>query len=153
MRSTNSSAANTWTWSRPNRARRRESGSREVQDYEIRMLCRDGSHRLVQVRADPVVYDGDIASTGTARDVTEERAQQQALAEAERKYRKLFRHSVVGLFQTGPDGRVVEANAALAKLLGYGSRLELLQSLRHIDDLQVETDTYQRIFGLLQANS
>lgn len=130
----------------------RESGSREVQDYEIRMLCRDGSHRLVQVRADPVVYNGDIASTGTARDVTEERAGQQALAEAERKYRKLFRHSVVGLFQTGPDGRVVEANAALARLLGFGSRLELLQSLRHIDDLQVDTDTYQRIFALLQAN-
>jgi diguanylate cyclase (GGDEF)-like protein/PAS domain S-box-containing protein len=130
----------------------RESGSREVQGYEIYMLCKDGSRRLVQVRADPVVYDGDIASTGTARDITEERARQQALSEAERKYRQLFRHSVVGLFQARADGSVVEANAALARLLGYGSRRELLQHLRHFDDLDVDADVRQRIFGLLQAN-
>ena len=130
----------------------RESGSREVQGYEIYMLCKDGSRRLVQVRADPVVYDGDIASTGTARDITEERSRQQALSEAERKYRQLFRHSVVGLFQARADGSVVEANAALARLLGYGSRRELLQQLQHFDDLDVDADVRQRILGLLQAN-
>ncbi|HSX62667.1 MAG TPA: PAS domain S-box protein [Tahibacter sp.] len=130
----------------------RESGSREVQGYEIFMLCKDGSRRLVQVRADPVVYNGDIASTGTARDITEERAQQQALSEAERKYRQLFSHSVVGLFQTRADGSVVEANAALARLLGYASRGEMLLQLRHFDDLRVDPDARQRIFELLQAN-
>lgn len=130
----------------------RESGSREVQGYEICMLCKDGSRRLVQVRADPVVYDGDIASTGTARDITEERAQQQALSEAERKYRQLFRHSVVGLFQTRADGSVVEANTALARLLGYASRRELLEQLRHFDDIQVDADARQRILDLLQTN-
>jgi diguanylate cyclase (GGDEF)-like protein/PAS domain S-box-containing protein len=130
----------------------RESGSREVQGYEINMLCKDGSRRLVQVRADPVAFDGDIASTGTARDITEERAQQEALTEAERKYRQLFRHSVVGLFQTRADGSVVEANTALARLLGYASRRELLQHLHHFDDIQVDEDSRQRIFDLLQAN-
>lgn len=130
----------------------RESGSREVQGYEIFMLCKDGSRRLVQVRADPVVYDGDIASTGTARDITEERAQQQALAEAERKYRQLFRHSVVGLFQTRADGSIVEGNAALARLLGYASRHDMLQELRHFDDLRVDPDARERIFAALQAN-
>jgi len=130
----------------------REGGSREVQGYEINMLCKNGERRLVQVRADPVVYDGDIASTGTTRDITEERAQQQALAEAERKYRQLFRHSVVGLFQTRADGSVVEANAALARLLGYGTRVEMLQDLRHIDDLNVDEDARVRILELVQRN-
>jgi diguanylate cyclase (GGDEF)-like protein/PAS domain S-box-containing protein len=130
----------------------RESGSREVQGYEISMLCKDGSRRLVQVRADPVVYDGDIASTGTARDITEERAQQEALAEAERKFRQLFRHSVIGLFQAHPDGRVLEANAALARLLGYASRADLLQHMAHIDDIDVAPERRQHVLELLQRN-
>ncbi|MBL8298689.1 MAG: PAS domain S-box protein [Rhodanobacteraceae bacterium] len=130
----------------------RESGSLEVQGYEIYMLCKDGSRRLVQVRADPVVYNSDIASIGTARDITEERLQQQALSEAERRYRELFRHSVVGLFQTRADGSVVEANAALAQLLGYGSRRELLQQLRHLNDIDVDAEVPQRISALLRAN-
>lgn len=130
----------------------RESGSREVQGYEIAMLRKDGSRRLVQVRADPVVYDGDIASTGTARDITEERAQQQALAEAERKFRELFRRSVVGLFQAHPDGRVLEVNAALARLLGYASRDELLQKMAHIDDIDVAPDRRRHVLELIARN-
>ncbi|TDR39157.1 PAS domain S-box-containing protein/diguanylate cyclase (GGDEF)-like protein [Tahibacter aquaticus] len=130
----------------------RESGSREVQGYEINMLCKDGSRRLVQVRADPVVFDGDIASTGTARDITEERAQQRALAEAERKYRQLFRHSVIGLFQAHPDGRVLEANAALGHLFGYASRSDLLQHMAHIDDIDMPPEDRHELLELLRRN-
>jgi diguanylate cyclase (GGDEF)-like protein/PAS domain S-box-containing protein len=127
----------------------REAGSRAAQSYEIAMLRKDGTRRIVEVRADPVEFDGDIASTGTARDVTDERASQLALAEAERKFRKLFEHSVVGLFQSHPDGRILEANPAFARLLGYASPAELLASVAHAGDAYFDATERDRLMKKL----
>jgi diguanylate cyclase (GGDEF)-like protein/PAS domain S-box-containing protein len=46
---------------------------------------------------------------------------------SERRYRELFERSPAGLYRTSFDGRLLECNAALADLLGYGSREEVLQ--------------------------
>jgi diguanylate cyclase (GGDEF)-like protein/PAS domain S-box-containing protein len=103
----------------------REAGSHEVQRYEIHMLHRDGHRILVAVHADAVLYEGDIASTGVIRDVTEERQRQAALADAERRYREIFERSPAGLFRTHLDGRILEANPQLARMLGYATPEEL----------------------------
>src|SRR5690606_22284927 len=68
-----------------------------------------------------VHYRGDIASTGVIRDVTEERRQQAALEDAERRYRELFERSPAGLFRCRLDGSTVEVNPQLARLLGYAT--------------------------------
>jgi len=107
----------------------RESGSQAVQQYEVTMLRKDGSLALFSVHADAVEFEGDIASAGVMRDVTEERRQRQALEEAERRYRELFEESPVGLFRTRRDGAVVEVNPAMARLLGFASPAELKQEL------------------------
>jgi diguanylate cyclase (GGDEF)-like protein/PAS domain S-box-containing protein len=51
-----------------------------------------------------------------------------ALAENERRYRRLFEGSLAGIYRTSPDGRFFECNPALARLLGYGSAEELMQA-------------------------
>ena len=101
------------------RREQREAGSREPQIYEIYLRRKDGSCILCEVRADAVGYQGDIASTGTLRDVTEDRRRQRDVAEAERRYRELFENSPAGLFRTSLDGGVMEANRMLAGILGY----------------------------------
>jgi diguanylate cyclase (GGDEF)-like protein/PAS domain S-box-containing protein len=106
------------------RREQREAGSREAQVYEIHLRRKDGSRILCEVRADAVEYQGDIASTGTLRDVTEDRRHQRDVAEAERRYRELFENSPAGLFRTALDGRVMEANRMLASILGYDSAEE-----------------------------
>ena len=103
----------------------REAGSSEPQVYEVRLRRKDGRVILCEVRADAVQYEGDIASTGTLRDVTEERARQRAVEEAELRYRELFENSPAGLFRTGLDGRIMEVNPMLAAMLGYGSVAEM----------------------------
>jgi len=45
--------------------------------------------------------------------------QARSLAEAEASYRSLFEHSDDGLYQTLPDGRVLRANTAFARILGF----------------------------------
>ena len=47
--------------------------------------------------------------------------------EAERRYRELFDNIQEGIFFTTPQGRFVEVNDALVRILGYNSRDEVLQ--------------------------
>ena len=54
------------------------------------------------------------------KDITDRR-------EAERRYRELFDNIQEGLYFTSPEGRFIEVNDALVRMLGYSSRDELLQ--------------------------
>jgi two-component system, NtrC family, sensor kinase len=55
------------------------------------------------------------------KDITDRR-------EAERRYRELFDNIQEGLFFCSPDGRFIEVNDALVRMLGHDSRDELLLS-------------------------
>src|SRR2546428_8896368 len=55
-----------------------------------------------------------------------------ALLAAEEKYHSVFDHLVEGIFQTTPDGHYLMANAALARIYGYGSAGELMGQLTDI---------------------
>jgi PAS domain S-box-containing protein/putative nucleotidyltransferase with HDIG domain len=44
-----------------------------------------------------------------------------ALRESEERFRSLYENSTLGLYRTIPDGRIVLANPALVKMLGYSS--------------------------------
>lgn len=54
------------------------------------------------------------------KDITDRR-------EAERRYRELFDNIQEGIFFSTPDGRFVEVNDALVRILGYASREEVVQ--------------------------
>ena len=60
------------------------------------------------------------------RDITERRRVEEALRLAEEKYRSIFENSIAGIFRTTPDGRVLSANAALARIFGYDAPDEIL---------------------------
>jgi PAS domain S-box-containing protein len=49
----------------------------------------------------------------------------EALRESEEKYRNLFENVSAGIYRTTPDGRVLMANPALVRMLGYFSFDEL----------------------------
>lgn len=49
-----------------------------------------------------------------------------ALREAEQHYRSLFEGMPVGLYRTAPDGRILDANSAMARILGYPDREVLM---------------------------
>lgn len=52
--------------------------------------------------------------------------------QAEAKYRSIFENAVEGIFQTTPDGCVISANPALARILGYDSPETLTHQLTNI---------------------
>ena len=52
--------------------------------------------------------------------------------EMETKYRSIFDNATEGIFQTAPDGRVLIANPALARILGYDTPAEFIESNANI---------------------
>ncbi len=105
----------------------RASGGTPASTYEIRVVRKDGASRLFSVRADALSLGDGVAITGTMRDITDERANDEKLARAEARYRKLFENAAVGMFQTDRDGNLNEANAALLRMFGFAS-FELMRS-------------------------
>ena len=61
-----------------------------------------------------------------AHDVDERERLARALRETEDRYRALFDGVPLGLYRTTPAGKILEANAALVRMLGFHSKEELL---------------------------
>ena len=59
------------------------------------------------------------------RDILAREKVQVAIAESETRYRGLFENVPDGVYRTSPEGRILAANPALVRMLGYGSEEEL----------------------------
>lgn len=57
------------------------------------------------------------------------------LKQSEEKYRSLFENAVEGIFQSTPDGKIINANRSFIKMLGY-------DSFEEIKNLDVKRDIY-----------
>ena len=66
-----------------------------------------------------------------------------ALGESERKYRDIYENAIEGIFQTSPDGRMLSANPALARIYGYETPDEVLQALQDVSQ-QLYVDATRR---------
>jgi diguanylate cyclase (GGDEF)-like protein/PAS domain S-box-containing protein len=103
-------------------------------DVEYRIICADSTVRWVWERGIGV-YDGSpqpIAYEGLIQDITVRKLAEQAVVEAERRYRGLFDNAIEGIFRTSADGKFIEANPALAQICGFDSVDELVKSCRDI---------------------
>ncbi|MEG5136338.1 MULTISPECIES: PAS domain S-box protein [unclassified Microcoleus] len=63
---------------------------------------------------------------GVQSDISDRKQAEEALQQAEEKYRSIFENATEGIFQTAPDGRYLSANPALARMYGYDSPSELI---------------------------
>ena len=88
---------------------------------EYRVLLPDGTVKHVISSGHPVL-DGNgelIEFIGTATDVTERKRAEEALRESEAKIRRLVNSNIIGIFISGFEGRVLEANDAFLHLVGH----------------------------------
>jgi PAS domain S-box-containing protein len=85
------------------------------------------------------------------RDITERKRMEEAVAEAEAKYRGIFENSVMGIFQTTPEGRFISLNMAAAHILGYDSPEEVLNTVGDISrQLYVNPDRRSELLRLIE---
>jgi two-component system cell cycle sensor histidine kinase/response regulator CckA len=82
-----------------------------------------------------LVYDGAriAAVHAIARDITRQKHAEDSLRASEAKYRELIDRAAFGIYRSTEDGRILEANPSLVRMLGYDSVHELLT--RNMSDL------------------
>jgi len=68
-----------------------------------------------------------IGTTGYSYDITERKRMGIALQESELRFRSLYENATIGLYRTTPDGKILLANPALVKMLGYASFQDLIK--------------------------
>ena len=107
------------------------------------------------------IYDDKgnvIGTTGIARDImerkkTEERRRrtEEALRESEEKYRTLYANVPVGLYRntSGPHGKFLIANQAIARMFGYSSPEEFMTC--KVSDLYVDPGERKAFSDLIMA--
>ncbi|MGO9863102.1 MAG: PAS domain S-box protein [Terriglobales bacterium] len=65
-------------------------------------------------------------------DITARKKSEEALREAERRYREIFDGAIVGMSQSTPDGRLLSVNPAMARICGYDSPEEMIASITDV---------------------
>jgi PAS domain S-box-containing protein len=88
-----------------------------LDEYELPGLERTYLVSTSRIRADS---SSQLQTVHVLKDITDRR-------EAERKYRELFDNIQEGIYVSTPQGRFVEVNDAMVRILGYSSREEVLQ--------------------------
>ena len=94
---------------------------------EVRLRHKDGSWRLVEATAKNLL--GNPAVKGIVvnyHDITEREKIESALQESEQRYRNLVEQSPDGVYRSTHEGKFLEVNQAMADILGYASKEELM---------------------------
>jgi PAS domain S-box-containing protein len=73
-----------------------------------------------------------VGIISVSRDITERKQAEEALKKSELKYRNIFENAVEGIYQSTLEGRFITANAALARMAGYDSPEEFIESIKDI---------------------
>ena len=89
-------------------------------DLELGLIRADGQRVWVRTIGRPVIEDGRVVRVGgNISDVTERKRVEEALRASDQLFHSGFDYSPAGMALTGLDGRVVEVNAAFARMLGF----------------------------------
>jgi PAS domain S-box-containing protein len=95
---------------------------------EVTALTRDGREFPIELAISPAKL-GDVWSfSAFIRDLTERKEAEEALRQGEQRYRELFEHIPVGLYQSTPHGGLIDANPAMVSMLGFPDRESLIAS-------------------------
>ncbi|MEA2417169.1 MAG: hypothetical protein QOI58_3826 [Thermoanaerobaculia bacterium] len=93
--------------------------------FVFRHRLATGDIRDVEVHSGPIVSSGRTLLYSIIHDITERKRAEEALLLSEQKYRNIVDYASVGIYRSTPDGTILMANPALARILGYDSTDEL----------------------------
>ena len=119
-------------------------------DIEYRIVRADGTIRWVWERGTNITRD---VLEGFIQDITERKQADEALREAERRYRSIFENAIEGIYQSTPNDGYLAVNPALARMYGYESPQEMIAVLRDIDrQLYVDPHRRAEFMQLMEEN-
>jgi len=115
---------------------------------------RDGSLVDVRLIGVPLVVNGKMTGAfGIYEDISEQTRAEEAQRRAEKKYERIFENSVEGFFESTPAGNFVTVNPAMARIAGYSSPAEMIQSITNIGkQLYADADGRNEVLRRLEQD-
>ncbi|HKI05636.1 MAG TPA: EAL domain-containing protein [Thermoanaerobaculia bacterium] len=96
--------------------------------FEAAHVKKGGELFSAEVTLSYLEHQGREYYCAFTRDITERKRAEAALRESEERYHGLFEGVPVGLYRTTPEGRMLDANSALVRILGFPSLESLLET-------------------------
>jgi len=117
-----------WVDTQPHDAARDQlESSGKVRAEEFRFRTKAGEIRWGSVSAVRVNLDGQECMLAVTHDITDRKDAEDAVRRSEVDLRSLVEGAPYGIYRVTLEGRILMANPAMVKMLGYESQSELLQ--------------------------
>lgn len=108
--------------------------------------------RTLALALNPILVDGKTTGVSVfGKDITERKNAEKDLLKEKEKFQAIFDGALEGMYQTSAEGRILTANRALARMLGYESTEELIGAVQNTA-LEVWADPDDRARALAQLN-
>jgi diguanylate cyclase (GGDEF)-like protein/PAS domain S-box-containing protein len=125
------------------------AGGVATNKVEYRFRHKDGSWQWVESAGTYLLDDPHVKGVVVqTRDITERKRTEEALREAEERFRRSFDDAAIGMALVAPDGQFLRTNRSLCEILGYVEE-ELLektfQDITYPDDLDADLDQVRRM--------
>ena len=131
-------------WSKVKKLMTLLSANQPSASLELGVITKDGRNITLDVSMKPILSGRNpIGVLGIARDVTARKAAEEALRQAEEKYRGIFENAVEGIYQSTLEGLLISCNPAMARIFGYSSPEEFIESVAD-PKTQVHVDPNRR---------
>jgi len=111
----------------------------KIEHHETTRVRKDGQKIIVSLTLSPI-HDASgkiVGASAISRDITERRRVEQDLLRSEARFASLVQDAPYGIYRVTLDGRFLQVNPALVRMLGYQSEAELLAR-------NIETDVYAK---------
>jgi PAS domain S-box-containing protein len=120
------------------------NGNSSTMKFELVGL--KGTERWIETHMVPMRNaGGDIISLlSVSRDITDQKKSEESLRKAEEQYRHIFENTLDGIYQSTPGGRFITANPAMAKMFGFDSPAEMIDSIVNIGE-EIYADPSERL--------
>lgn len=96
-------------------------------------------------------HDGTRSKLSIYRDITHTVRQEQRLKSSKASYQRLFSHVGCGVFISSKEGRFLDVNPAMLKMLGYQDKDEFL-SLDLANDVYLKPDDRHKYMRIIERN-
>lgn len=120
---------------------------------EASLIIKDGTRVPYYFTGVRMFVDDHRYLLGVGIDLTPLKKTKDSLRKSEENYRAIVENAVEGIYQSTPGGKMLSANASMAKILGYDSPEDLKRSISDISrELYVSKDVRNDFVSMMRQN-